>query len=197
MESQQTGLLERLRVQRESAQGAAPSARPPPILDFTSPIIDPGPAPTSGETGSRSSSMIPSQSAGPATADYGPRIDEVVTRLARLETQNDDVRRRFEGIEANVRSGLADLRTELPNMITGEVARHVTPTNEAVADIGGRLGRIETDFTRERERSSNVVTSFDQRLDTRLRSFRQDVTVMLTGMAVLVLAMLMMLLLRR
>jgi hypothetical protein len=41
------------------------------------------------------------------------------------------------------------------------------------------------------------VTSFDQRLDSRLRSFRQDVTVMLSGMAVLILAMLMLLLLRR
>ena len=53
------------------------------------------------------------------------------------------------------------------------------------------------DWGRERERWANVVTSFDQRLDTRLRSFRQDVTVMLTGMAVLILAMLMLLLLRR
>ena len=197
MESQPTGLLERLRVQRESAQSSAPSPVPPQLLDFTGPVIDVGPAPTSSESTSRSSSMIPSQGSGSPTTDYGPRIDEVVTRLARLETQNDDVRRRFDGIEANLRSGLADLRTELPGMITGEVARHVTPTNEAVADIGGRLGRMETDFTRERERWSNVVTSFDQRLDTRLRSFRQDVTVMLTGMAVLVLAMLMMLLLRR
>ena len=197
MESQQTGLLERLRVQRESAQGAGANAAPAPLLDFAPPIHDPGPAPTPFETSTRVSSMVASQVSGGSSPDYGPRIDEVVTRLARLETQNDDVRRRFDGIEANLRSGLADLRTELPGMITGEVARHVTPTNEAVADIGGRLGRMETDFTRERERWSNVVTSFDQRLDTRLRSFRQDVTVMLTGMAVLVLAMLMMLLLRR
>ena len=160
-------------------------------------MIDLGPVPTPVETGSRGSSMMTSHVTPPSSPDYGPRIDEVVTRLARLETQNDDVRRRFDGIDANLRSGLADLRTELPGMITGEVARHVTPTNEAVADIGGRLGRMETDFTRERERWSNVVTSFDQRLDTRLRSFRQDVTVMLTGMAVLVLAMLLMLLLRR
>ncbi len=197
MESQPTGLLERLRIQRESAQGPAPSSVPPQLLDFTVPVIDVGPTPTLTESTSRSSSMIPAHGVGSLTTDYGPRIDEVVTRLAHLETQNDDVRKRFDGMEANLRSGLADLRSELPNMITGEVARHVTPTNEAVADVGGRLGRMETDFTRERERWSNVVTSFDQRLDTRLRSFRQDVTVMLTGMAVLVLAMLMMLLLRR
>jgi hypothetical protein len=82
-------------------------------------------------------------------------------------------------------------------MVSGEVARHVTATNEAVAELGGRVGRVESEFTRERERWANVVTSFDQRLDGRLRSFRQDVTVMLTGMAVLILAMLMLLLLRR
>lgn len=120
-----------------------------------------------------------------------------IERIDRLESGRDDLSRRLDSVEASLRQGLVDLRSELPTMITGEIARHTTATNEAVAEIGGRMGRLESEFTRERERWSNVVTSFDQRLDQRLRSFRQDVTVMLTGTAVLILAMLMLLLLRR
>jgi hypothetical protein len=126
-----------------------------------------------------------------------PAVEEHAVRISRLETNNDEVRNRLDSIEGNLRAGLNELRGELPGIVTGEVTRHLTPTNEALAELGGRVGRMETDFGRERERWAGIVTSFDQRLDQRLRSFRQDVTVMLTGMAVLILAMLMLLLLRR
>ena len=187
MDGQPTGLLERLRAQRESMQaGAGLSAALPPTIDIgitTEPDL--------GGTAIPMPPAIAEPVAAPALDPY--QID----RIDRLESERDDVRHRLDSVEASLRAGLADLRAELPSLITGEVARHVAPTNEAVADLGGRVGRVEGEFTRERERWANVVTSFDQRLDQRLRSFRQDVTVMLTGMAVLILAMLMLLLLRR
>jgi hypothetical protein len=190
MESSQSGLLERLRAQRESMQ-AAPGAAPP-IEEEPGGIVDsPGAAPMP---------MMPTQTsaaAAAAAAEATAAMREHATRLVRLESESDNVRQRVDTIEANLRSGLAELRAELPAIVTGEVGRVMSTTNEAVADIGGRVGRLESDFTRERERWSNLVTSFDQRLDHRLRSFRQDVTVMLAGMAVLVLAMLMLLLMRR
>jgi len=188
MEGQPTGLLERLRAQRESMTVAgAPEESPitaepemplPPSLAMPAPVE---------ETRSRRD-------------DPAELSAHQIERIDRLESGRDDLSRRLDSVEASLRQGLVDLRSELPTMptmITGEVARHTTATNEAVAAIGGRMGRLESEFTRERERWSNVVTSFDQRLDQRLRSFRQDVTVMLTGMAVLILATLMMLLLRR
>jgi hypothetical protein len=187
VDGQPTGLLERLRAQRESMQaGASASAALPPAdlgigveSDFGGGAMPMPPA------------MLEPMSAAPSLAPY--HLD----RIDRLESDREDIRHRLESVEASLRSGLADLRADLPNLITGEVTRHVAVTNEAVAELGGRVGRIEGEFTRERERWANVVTSFDQRLDSRLRSFRQDVTVMLSGMAVLILAMLMLMLLRR
>jgi hypothetical protein len=188
VDGQPTGLLERLRAQRESMQaGSMPSAAIPPTTDLGISL-----EPDLGGT------AIPMPPAIMESAASAPSFDPYqIDRIDRLESDRDEVRHRLDSVEASLRAGLADLRSELPSMITGEVARHATATNEAVAEIGGRVGRIETEFTRERERWSTVVTSFDQRLDQRLRSFRQDVTVMLTGMAVLILAMLMLLLLRR
>ena len=104
------------------------------------------------------------------------------------------LRQQRESMESTAGTGAS---AEMPATVTAEVNRLTTPLNEAVADVGSRVSRLEGDFTRERERWSSIVTSFDQRLDHRLRSFRQDVTVMLAGMAVLVLAMLMLLLMRR
>jgi hypothetical protein len=184
MESTQTGLLERLRAQRESMQSGvpvAPAAEPPTVEAV--PSEDPERA-----------RMVPAPVAPGAPS---AAVEEHAVRISRLESNQDEIRNRLDSIEANLRAGLSDLKSELPGVVTAEVTRHLTPTNEAVAELGGRLGRIESDFTRERERWAGVVTSFDQRLDQRLRSFRQDVTVMLTGMAVLILAMLMLLLLRR
>jgi hypothetical protein len=186
MDGQPTGLLERLRAQRESMQaGASASAIPSTDLGI-------GPEPDLG------GSAIPMPPAMLERMPAAPSFDSYhLDRIDRLEVDRDDTRHRLESVEASLRAGLADLRADLPSLITGEVARHVAATNDAVAELGGRVGRIEGEFTRERERWANVVTSFDQRLDSRLRSFRQDVTVMLSGMAVLILAMLMLLLLRR
>ena len=185
MESSQSGLLERLRAQRESMAAAsqAPIEEEPP-----------GMAESVG-------APPPTMSSVPATVAVAPEtagaVREHAARLIRLESEGDVVRQRLDAVEANLRQGLMDLRGELPPMIAAEVQRSTTTTNEAVADVVGRVGRMENDFTRERERWGTLVTSFDQRLDHRLRSFRQDVTVMLAGMAVLVLAMLMLLLMRR
>jgi len=187
MESQQTGLLERLRAQRESMQSGSPVvavAEPPPAAL---------PETSAGDDNDAPRQMM---AAAAAPAQPSPMLEEHAVRIGRLETNQEDVRTRLDSMEANLRAGLQELRGELPNIVTAEVTRHLTPTNEALADLGGRVGRMETDFTRERERWAGVVTSFDTRLDQRLRSFRQDVTVMLTGMAVLILAMLMLLLLR-
>lgn len=139
--------------------------------------------------------QVPATQAAPAASSAA--MEEHTVRISRLESGTDEMRTRIDSIEANLRAGLNELRGEIPGIVTGEVGRHLTPTNEAVAELGGRIGRMETDFGRERERWAGIVTSFDQRLDQRLRSFRSDVTVMLTGMAVLILAMLMLLLLRR
>lgn len=185
MDGQPTGLLERLRAQRESMQaGTSAVAEGSVVPDLGIPIEIDAPTPM----------PMP---AAPAAPEPGRLAPEYLQRLERLESDRDDSRRRVDSVEASLRAGLADLRAELPGMMTSEIGKHTTASNEAVAEIGGRLGRVESEFTRERERWANVVTSFDQRLDQRLRSFRQDVTVMLTGMAVLILAMLMLLLLRR
>ncbi len=184
MESTQTGLLERLRAQRESMQSGVPVAAA-------------AEAPTSEAAPSEEPERARSVPAPTTTGASSSAVEEHAVRISRLESNQDDIRTRLDSIEANLRAGLSELKSELPGIVTAEVTRHLTPTNEAVAELGGRLGRMESDFTRERERWAGVVTSFDQRLDQRLRSFRQDVTVMLTGMAVLILAMLMLLLLRR
>ena len=184
MDGQPTGLLERLRAQRESMQYGA-----------TAPAAQPGES--AAEHDHVVSIPLPPAIVEPAHSPPHPIDSYQLERIDRLEIDRDDLRHRLDSVEASLRSGLADLRGELPAVVTAEVGRHLTPTNEAVAELGGRVGRIEGEFTRERERWANVVTSFDQRLDTRLRSFRQDVTVMLTGMAVLILAMLMLMLLRR
>jgi len=152
-------------------------------------------APIEASPAEESESARSMAAAAPTAAS--PMLDEHAVRISRLETNNEDLGKRIDSIEANLRAGLNELRLELPGAVTAEIGRHLTPTNEALAELGGRVGRMETDFTRERERWAGIVTSFDQRLDQRLRSFRQDVTVMLTGMAVLILAMLMLLLLRR
>jgi hypothetical protein len=188
VDGQPTGLLERLRAQRESMQAGA-------ALSAAHPSADPRP----GAEAEPGGTAIPMP---PATVESLPAssasLDRYrLERIDHLELDRDDLRQRLDSVEAGLRAGLADLRTELPSVISGEVARHLTATNDAVAELGGRVDRFENDFTRERERWANVVTSFDQRLDTRLRSFRQDVTVMLTGMGILILAMLMLMLLRR
>jgi hypothetical protein len=183
MESSQSGLLERLRAQRESmaASQAPPIEEEPPGM---------------AESATAPPPMMPAVTVA-AAPETSAAVREHAARLVRLESEGDVVRQRLEAVEANLRQGLTELRAELPPMISAEVQRHSTATNEAVADVVGRVGRLEGDFTRERERWGSLVTSFDQRLDHRLRSFRQDVTVMLAGMAVLVLAMLMLLLMRR
>jgi len=178
---EQTGLLERLRAQRESMQTGAP-------------VVSIGDAPVTEMTPAEEvDAARPMPAPAPAAT---AAVEEHAVRISRLESGQDDVKTRLDSIESNLRAGLNELRADLPGIVTAEVTRHLTPTNEAVAELGGRLGRFESEFTRERERWAGVVTSFDQRLDQRLRSFRQDVTVMLTGMAVLILAMLMLLLLR-
>jgi hypothetical protein len=187
MDGQPTGLLERLRAQRESMQAGVSAPAGIPSTDLG---IGDGPD-LGGSAMPMPPAMLEPMPAAPSLDPY--HLD----RIDRLELERDDARHRIESVEASLRAGLADLRADLPGLITGEVARQVAATNDAVAEIGGRVGRIEGEFTRERERWANVVTSFDQRLDSRLRSFRQDVTVMLSGMAVLILAMLMLMLLRR
>lgn len=187
MESSQSGLLERLRAQRESMQAAASSA----------PTEEEPPAMAESATSPPPTMPAVAQPTAAAAAETTAVMREHAARLVRLESEGDVARQRLDAVEANLRQGLHELRTELPTMITAEVQRSTTTTNEAVADVVGRVGRLEGDFTRERERWGSLVTSFDQRLDHRLRSFRQDVTVMLAGMAVLVLAMLMLLLMRR
>jgi hypothetical protein len=172
-------------------QAAAPSqapVAPPPDISIP-PEPDYGLAPMPAP--------MPNAAAPPAAPEANPITDDVLMRLERLEGDRGESGKRMDALEASFRAGLADLRAELPGFVTAEIGKHTTTVNEAVAEMGGRVGRIESEFTRERERWANVVTSFDQRLDQRLRSFRQDVTVMLTGMAVLILAMLMLLLLRR
>jgi hypothetical protein len=206
MESQQTGLLERLRAQRENMQSSmAPTLAtddipsPPSPGEMSIPTgMDGIPPPSDAPRPMPMPTGTSFSASDIATAvERSPVIDDIGRRIGRVESGNDEVRRRLETVEATLRSGLQELRTELPGIVTAEVSRHMQPTTDAVTELGGRLGRVETDFSRERERWSNVITTFDQRLDHRLRSFRQDVTVMLTGMAVLVLAMLMLILLRR
>jgi hypothetical protein len=190
VEGQPSGLLERLRAQRESMQAAAapPAVSLPPATD-----VGITAEPDFGGT----AIPMPMPSASVQEPSTTAALVEQIGRIDRIESDREDLRHRIDSVESMLRAGLSDLRTELPGIITGEIAKHTTATNEAVAELGGRMGRMENEFTRERERWSNVVTSFDQRLDQRLRSFRQDVTVLLTGMAVLILAMLMLLLLRR
>jgi hypothetical protein len=186
MESSQSGLLERLRAQRESMQAAASQALP----------IEEEP-PGMAEAMGAVPQMVPVAAAAAASAEAIAAVRDHAVRLVKLESEADVVRQHLDSVEANLRQGLVELRAEIPNLISTEVQRQTTTTNEAVADVVGRVGRLEGDFTRERERWGTLVTNFDQRLDHRLRSFRQDVTVMLAGMAVLVLAMLMLLLMRR
>jgi hypothetical protein len=186
MESSQSGLLERLRAQRESMQAAASQALP----------IEEEP-PGMAEAMGAVPQMVPVAAAAAASAEAIAAVRDHAVRLVKLESEADVVRQHLDSVEANLRQGLVELRAEIPNLISTEVQRQTTTTTEAVADVVGRVGRLEGDFTRERERWGTLVTNFDQRLDHRLRSFRQDVTVMLAGMAVLVLAMLMLLLMRR
>jgi hypothetical protein len=186
MESSQSGLLERLRAQRESMQAAASQALP----------IEEEP-PGMAEALAAVPAMAPAVATSSASAEAIAAVRDHAARLVRIESEADVTRQRLESVEGNLRQSLMELRAEMPTMISTEVQRQTTNTNEAVADVVGRVGRLEGDFTRERERWATVVTNFDQRLDHRLRSFRQDVTVMLAGMAVLVLAMLMLLLMRR
>jgi hypothetical protein len=185
MESGQSGLLERLRAQRESMQAAAAqAAASPPALEEDAVGGAPGAA-----------------GAVPATGAAAPPVEtatrDQAARIVRVESESEVLRQRLDAAELGLRQELAELRAELPQVVAAEIGRQGAATNEALADVAGRVGRLEADFTQERDRWSNLVTSFDHRLDHRLRSFRQDVTVMLAGMAVLVLAMLLLLLMRR
>ena len=146
---EQTGLLERLRAQRESMHSGAPIVG----------VADVG-APIEASPAEESESARPMAAAAPTAPS--PMLDEHAVRIGRLETNNEDLGKRIDSIEANLRAGLNELRLELPGAVTAEIGRHLTPTNEALAELGGRVGRMETDFTRERERWAGIVTSFDQ-----------------------------------
>ncbi|HEV8636249.1 MAG TPA: hypothetical protein VG370_18665 [Chloroflexota bacterium] len=188
MESTQSGLLERLRAQRESMQAAAAQAAgfPPPLEE--EPLGAAGPAggpPTVG---------VP---AGPPAAEASAAVRDQAARIVKVESEGEVLRQRLDAAELGLRQELSELRSDLPQLVASEVGRHAAATDEALADVIGRVGRLESEFSQERDRWTNLVTSFDHRLDHRLRSFRQDVTVMLAGMAVLVLAMLLLILMRR
>ena len=187
MESSQSGLLERLRAQRESMQAAAAQAAsyPPPAAEEATAGTDPT------VTGPPGGFAPPAPVAEPST------VRDQAARIVKVESETEVLRQRLDAVELSLRQELTDLRGDLPQMIASEVGRHAAATNEVLADVVGRVGRLESEFTHERERWSNLVTNFDLRLDHRLRSFRQDVTVMLAGMAVLVLAMLLLILMRR
>ncbi len=179
MDTGQTGLIERLRAQRESI-GLAP-----PIADVGEGVAMEGAGGLASATG-----------AVAAAADVAA-LRQYEGRIIKLEADHEALRQRVEQGESNARASVAELRGEVPGLIAGEVGKHLSATAESVTDVVSRVGRLENDFTRERERWSTIVTSFDHRLDHRLRSFRQDVTVMLAGMSVLILAMLMLLLMSR
>ncbi|MBM4417045.1 MAG: hypothetical protein FJ033_01805 [Chloroflexi bacterium] len=179
MDTGQTGLIERLRAQRESILLA------PPIADV-------------GQGVATEVAGGPVSAAGVAAAVSDmAALRQYEGRIIKLEADHEALRQRVEQSESNARASVAELRGEVPGLIAGEVGKHMSATVESVTDVVGRVGRLENDFTRERERWLAIVTSFDHRLDHRLRSFRQDVTVMLAGMSVLILAMLMLLLMSR
>src|SRR5690349_20627013 len=145
MESQQTGLLERLRAQRESMQSGAPVVA---VADAPVALPETGPSQDDEPARQMPAPVQPAQAA--------PLLEEHAVRIGRLESNHEDVRTRLDSIEANLRAGLNELRGELPNIVTAEVTRHLTPTNEALADLGGRVDRMETDFSRERERWEGI-----------------------------------------
>jgi hypothetical protein len=187
MESGQSGLLERLRAQRESMQAAAAQAGGYPRPAADQPAVGGEPAFAGPATG-----FVPA----PAFAEPSSVRDQAA-RIVKVESESEVLRQRLDAVELSLGQELTDLRGDLPQMIAAEVGRHAAATNDVLADAVGRVGRLESEFSHERDRWSNLVTNFDLRLDHRLRSFRQDVTVMLAGMAVLVLAMLLLLLMRR
>lgn len=150
--------------------------------------------PSRGDSESGSGGGMSSQRSGSGDPEV---VRQFEGRLQKLEAESEVLQKRIETSESNGRATIAELRGEIPGLITGEVGKHIGATTDAVNEAVSRVTRLETDFTRERERWSTIVTSFDHRLDHRLRSFRQDVTVMLAGISVLVLAMLLLLLMRR
>jgi hypothetical protein len=186
MESGQSGLLERLRAQRESMQAAAAQAAAAEQL----PPLEERPA------GAEPPPSGPSFPFPPPVAE-SPSARDQAARIVKVESESEVLRQRLDAVELSLRQELTDLRSDLPSMVGSEVGRHAAATDEMLADVSSRVGRLEAEFTQERDRWSNLVTNFDLRLDHRLRSFRQDVTVMLAGMAVLVLTMLVLLLMRR
>src|SRR2546430_11428234 len=127
MESSQSGLLERLRAQRESMQTGGP-------------VVSVGEAPVMTDMGPDDQEPPRPMPAPAQAAQSSPAVEEHAVRLSRLESNQDDIKNRLDSIESNLRSGLNELRGELPGIVTAEVSRHLTPTNEAVADLGGRLG---------------------------------------------------------
>jgi hypothetical protein len=187
MESTQSGLLERLRAQRESMQASAAQAAsyPPPAAEEAAGVADSTAAGFTGGLGPGSSAVEPST------------VRDQAARIVKVESETEVLRQRLDAVEQNLRQELTDARSDVAQVIAAEVGRHTAGTSEVMSDVVGRVGRLESEFTSERDRWSNLVMNFDLRLDHRLRSFRQDVTVMLAGMAVLVLAMLLLLLMRR
>jgi hypothetical protein len=185
MESSQSGLLERLRAQRESMQAAAAAQAAAeqalPTIEDAVPGVEPPGAPSVGFAPLAESAASRDQAA----------------RIVKVESEGEVLRQRLDAVELSLRQELAELRRDVSDVVAADVARHTASTSEVLSDAVGRVGRLEAELTQERDRWSNVVTNFDLRLDHRLRSFRQDVTVMLAGMAVLVLAMLLLLLMRR
>src|SRR5688500_16496628 len=118
MESSQSGLLERLRAQRESMA----ASQAPPIEEEPPGIAESVTAPPS---------MIPAVATAPAGPETSAAVREHGARLLRLESEGDVTRQRIEAVEANLRHGLMELRAELPPMISAEVQRYSTATNEA------------------------------------------------------------------
>src|SRR5688500_14325475 len=102
MVSQQSGLLERLRAQRENMATAAG--------------VMPGGIPDDDDAGVFVAEAPSARSATPAL----PAADEEQgRRISLLETDHEEIKRRLDAVEATVRTGFTDLRNELPSLIGG------------------------------------------------------------------------------
>src|SRR5690349_19754865 len=97
---EQTGLLERLRAQRESMQTGAPVVSMEAVPAEIAPADDVEPA-------------RPMPAPAPAAS---AAVEEHAVRISRLETNHDEIRTRLDSIEANLRAGLNDLRGDLPGI---------------------------------------------------------------------------------
>src|SRR5215208_7155487 len=99
MDGQPTGLLERLRAQRESMQpGAVGSAAIPPTTEAG---ISAEP-----DLGGTAFAMPPTM-LEPISARSSSFDPYHLERIDRLESERDDARHRLDSVEASVRAGLA------------------------------------------------------------------------------------------